>query len=347
MDRSFINRLKQDRYFDHLSTDSFQYTNSLYHRLMVQSDRWRFGDLYGLCYLPQYRFELEPYKKYFKSDTTKVTGRDLYLIGDSYLADKQMDGAFKGFDRVIFLDDRFPFGPLVLDRSRQSYLVLEFAERNLNEYDFDKTTETKCLPPELQTGQNLDLLHKPSGTVQALSFWQRFCNIFFNKDISRNLETLLFENTIFTPSKELKAELNYKLIGSLPKEVVISTDQRRLLMNATVDMTNQLSSFRKFDNMELTVLNKNLNNAAKYYRSIGFKKIFLSVIPNPVSIYEDKRMQYNHLLERLEKTTTLPVISVFDDFKKTKQNLFYRSDTHWNPDGFDKWINAVNHKKLY
>jgi len=346
MEHSFINRVKQDRYFDHLSADG-AYKRSLYHRLLIQSDRWRFGDLYGLCYLPQYRFKLEPYRKHIKKDTAKATGRDLYFIGDSYLADKQLNGAFEGFDRVTFLDDRFPYGPITLDSTRQSYLVLEFAERNLNGYDFSKTAETKWTQAELQKGINFDTFREHSVLGKPISVWERFCNVFFNKDISRNLETLLFDNRIFTPAKELKANLNYKLLGSLPKEVAISTDKQRLLMNATIDRSNRLSSFRNLSDQELTQLNSNLTRAAIYYRSIGFKAVFLSIVPNPVSIYDDKRMPYNHLLQRIEKTTTLPRISVFESFKKSQQNLYYRSDTHWNPAGLHLWIKIVNDQKIY
>ena len=346
MDRPFIGQLKQDRYFDYLTPDA-PVKHSLYYHLLVRSDRWRFGDLYGLCYLPEYKFKLEPFTKYFRSDTMKAAGRNLYIIGDSYLADKEIEGAFPGFDKVVFLDDRFPFGPITLDSTRQNYLILEFAERNLNGYDFTKTTETKWTQTELAAKNNFNMSYQPRATVEPLSLWTRFCNIVFNKDLSRNLETLLFDSPLFTRIKELKADLNYKLIGSLPKEVTVSTNKERLLMNATVDTASDLSSFRKFDDRELANLNNNLDEAATYYRSIGFKGVFLSVVPNPVSIYDDKRMHYNHLLQRLERTTALPVISVFDDFKQTKQNVYYRSDTHWNPVGFDMWIRKVNKKRLY
>lgn len=346
MDRSFINQLKQARYFDYLTPDG-PAKHSLYHRLLVRSDRWRFGDLYGLCYLPEYRFKLEPFRKYPRNDTMETTRRDLYIIGDSYLADKEMEGAFPGFDRVVFLDARFPYGPITLDSSRQNFLILEFAERNLNGYTFDKTTETKWTPAQLQGKTNLNTSYRPPAATGELSLWNRFCNIFFNKDLSRNLETLLFDNPVFTRVKELKADLNYKLIGSLPKEVAVSTDKKRLLMNITVDTASSLSSFRIFDDRELTQLDENLATAEAYYRSIGFKSVFLSVVPNPVSIYDDKRMPYNHLLQRVERTTDLPVISVFNDFKSSKQNVYYRSDTHWNPLGFDMWIEEVNKKHLY
>ncbi|MCR8560183.1 hypothetical protein KXD93_21200 [Mucilaginibacter sp. BJC16-A38] len=348
MNQSFINKVKQDRYFDHLTPEEAT-NHSFYHKVFVRSDHWRYGDLYGLCFLPAYKFKLEPFRKYPHNDKLAGTNRVLYIIGDSYLADKELDGAFKGFDRVVFLDDRFPFGPLALDSNKQNFLILEFAERNLNGYDFKKTSEAKWTSADLEGKLNFQTGYQPVSGAAGLpaNLWERINRILFNKDLSRNLELLLFDDRAFTPLKEMKAAFNYKITGSLPKEVAVSTDKSRLLMNATIDPGNKQSAFRQIGSEELDGLLGNLQQAQQYYRAIGFKTVSLAIIPNPVSIYDAKRMTYNHLLERVEKKTTLPVISIWDDFKKAPQNLYYRSDTHWNPSGMDSWITEVNKKQIY
>jgi hypothetical protein len=137
MNQSFLNKIKSDRYFDHLRTD---YKNkTLYQKLFVRSDHWRYGDLYGLSYLPQYRFKLSPYKEYHLKASKKCTNRILYIIGDSFLADKNLKNAFYGFDDVIFIDRRFPFKDITLEKARENYLILEFAERNLTNFEHDDT----------------------------------------------------------------------------------------------------------------------------------------------------------------------------------------------------------------
>jgi hypothetical protein len=78
------------------------------------------------------------------------------------------------------------------------------------------------------------------------------------------------------------------------------------------------------------------------YLALGFKQVFLSLIPNAVSVYDDKRASYNHLIERIETKVTFPVIPVYTLFKNDSRNLYSRSDAHWNPVGFGVWVRESN-----
>jgi len=347
MNQSFINGIKQDRYFDHLAPPALHH-HTFYDRVFVRSDRWRYGDLYGLCYLPQYKFKLEPFRTYPATGKGESSNKILYVIGDSYLADKTLGGAFSGFDDVIYLDDRFPFGPISLESSKTNFLIMEFAERNLVDYDLYKTTEQKWTSADLRAGRNFSGARPAASSDAGLptTISERLNKILFNRDLSRNLELLLFDDKALSPLKELKAALNYRLFGRLSTEVTVSTDKRRLLMNATVDTAFRQSAFRAIPNEEIDRLRTSLDRASNYYQAIGFKKVFLAVIPNPVSLYDSSRMPYNHLLERVERVNKFPIISVFNTFKNDPRNLYYRSDTHWNPDGFDVWIKKANETLL-
>ncbi|WP_419701093.1 hypothetical protein [Mucilaginibacter sp. NFX135] len=348
MNQSFINRIKQDRYFDHLNTDDTP--RSLYQRVFVRSDRWAYGDLYGLCYLPQYRFKLEPFKKYNSINRGNLQNRILYIIGDSFLADKTLTSAFDGFDNVVFLDRRFPFGPILVDSTKQNFLIMEFAERNLNGYNINKTDEIRWTENDIKTigsrsvlrGSGALLTPRSPNRAARPSLINRLGKIIFNKDLSRNLELLLFDDKLFTPIKELKASLNYNLFGRVAKEVAVSTDKKRLLLNITVDTSDIHSAFRYKSIQQIDSITANLKVAKNYYEAIGFKKVFLSIIPNPVSIYDENRMPYNHLLERVERQTNLPIISIYKTYKSDSHNLYFLSDAHWNPMGFDTWVAQVN-----
>ena len=113
-------------------------------------------------------------------------------------------------------------------------------------------------------------------------------------------------------------------------------------MNVTVDTSYRQSAFRQISDNEVKTISDNLYAAQSYYRSIGFKQVILSVVPNPVSIYDDKRMSYNHLLQRVEKSNKFPVNSLFSKYKADDKNLYYRSDGHWNPSGLDTWVKTTN-----
>ena len=339
MNQSFINRIKHDRYFDHLNDDHTP--RSLYQRIFVRSDRWAYGDLYGICYLPQYRFKLEPFKKYNSTNRVDHPNRVLYIIGDSFLADKTLTSAFDGFDNVIFLDRRFSFGPILVDSTKQNFLIMEFAERNLNGYDINKTDEIRWTENDIKIKHYTPVEQKVN-TPASPSVFNRLGKIIFNKDLSRNLELLLFDDRWFTPIKELKASLNYHLLGRVAKEVAVSTDKKRLLLNITVDTSDIHSAFRYKPARQMDSITANLKEAKNYYEAIGFKKVFLSIVPNPVSVYDENRMPYNHLLERIEGQTDLPIISIYKAFKADRHNLYFLSDAHWNPLGFDTWVAQVN-----
>jgi hypothetical protein len=113
-------------------------------------------------------------------------------------------------------------------------------------------------------------------------------------------------------------------------------------LNITVDTTYLQSAFKPKSDQEVNQIISDLNAAKAYYQSIGFKKVFLTVIPNAVSIYDDKRMPYNHLLERVESHVNLKQISMYKIYKTSDENLYYKNDAHWNPKGLDIWVQETN-----
>ncbi|WP_462267062.1 hypothetical protein [Mucilaginibacter sp.] len=329
MNQGLVNRIKQDRYFDHLTPGSAK-PNSLYRKVFIRTSRWEYGDLYGISFLPEYRIKLQPFKNYNNRSNKKPTGKILYIIGDSFTADKLFDNAFSGFDRVIFLDRRFPFGPVRPDTTKQNYLIMEFAELNIAGYRSKKSFE-------IVTNTAITAAYKPVSIVEHLG------NIIFNKDLNKNIELLLFDDKIFTCAKEVKASFNYYVLGRLPEEVAVSTDKKRLLLNNTVDTAAAQSVFRPLSEAEIDSVSANLKADEQRYLSLGFKKVYLSLIPNAASIYDEHRFIYNHLLPRIERRTSVPLIPVYHIFKLDKRNLYSRSDAHWNDTGYKIWITQVNH----
>lgn len=328
MNQSFINRIKQERYFDHITPDSLK-TPSLYRKAFMRSDRWEYGDLYGISFLPKYRIKLTPFKTYHNRIDNKPTNKVLYIIGDSFTADKNLYNAFDGFDKVIFLDRRFPFGPIKPDITKQNYLIMEFSELNIANYRSKESTE-------ILNDAAVSTPFKP------VSPFKRLGNIIFNKDLNKNIELLLFDDKAYTPLKEFKASFSYYILGRLPKEVAVSTDKERLLLNSTVDTTSNQSIFRHLSNAEVDSISANLKTDEQRYLSLGFKKVYLSLIPVAASIYDEHRFNYDHSVTRIESKANVPIISIYDIFKQDKRNLYSRSDAHWNDIGYGIWVTQVN-----
>lgn len=328
MNQSFINRVKQDRYFDHIPTEEAKH-KSLYHDIFIHTDRWEYGDLYGISFLHEYRIKLTQFKNYDNRDGKKPTNKVLYIIGDSFTADKIFNNAFVDFDQVVFLDRRFPFGPVRPDINKQNYLIMEFSELNITGYRSKKSFEI------------LSDTHLPSGP-KPVSIFERLGNIIFNKELNKNIELLLFDDKVFTLIKEVKATFNYHILDRLPKEVAVSTDKSRLLLNSTVDTISAQSVFRSLPNAEIDSISANLVADQQRYLSLGFKKVYLSLIPNAASIYDEHRFTYNYLLPRMESKTNISLIPVYHIFKLDKRNLYSRGDAHWNDLGYGLWIKQVN-----
>ncbi|MBD1394709.1 hypothetical protein [Mucilaginibacter glaciei] len=328
MNQGFVNRVKQDRYFDHLTPESKK-TQSLYRKIFIRSDRWKYGDLYGMSFIPEYRIKLTPFKTYDNRVDKNPTNKVLYIIGDSFTADKNFNNAFDGFDHVIFLDRRFPFGPIKPDTTKQNYLIMEFSELNIANYRSKNSFEIlnyAAIPPPF----------KP------VSLFERIGNILFNKDLNKNIELLLFDDKVYTPFKALKASVNYYILGRLPKEVAVSTDKQRLLLNSTIDTTSEKSVFRSLLPLEIDSISAGLKIDQQRYLSLGFKKVYLSLIPNAASVYDEHRLNYNQLAPQIENKASVPLIPLYNIFKRDKRNLYSRSDAHWNDIGFSIWVTQVN-----
>ena len=113
-------------------------------------------------------------------------------------------------------------------------------------------------------------------------------------------------------------------------------------MAITVDTAYAQSAFKPRQETEIKTLTHNLEKVGSYYKSIGFKDVYLSVIPNPASVYDYKHKPYNHLLQRVEGQIHLKSISLYNTFRAAPQNMYYLSDSHWNALGFERWVRQAN-----
>ena len=89
-----------------------------------------------------------------------------------------------------------------------------------------------------------------------------------------------------------------------------------------------------------------LNALNEYYKKLGFAEVYLSIIPNPVTILYPNYggYKYNNLIPRIESNPKLKMkcISVYDDFKNSKYQVYQNSDTHWCFNGLNLWLNKFS-----
>jgi hypothetical protein len=165
-----------------------------------------------------------------------------------------------------------------------------------------------------------------------------------NKNINQNLEFNLFDYIIFNPLKELKAQLNYKLFGRISKEVSIIPNQPYLFLSETVNAESSISSFNPIDDNQIGKVVTTLNSTYSHYRSIGFDAVCFSIIPNPVSIICPEYKTYNDIIRRVQNHPDLimPMINIIDRLDSAHCQVYQFSDSHWNYNGFNLWVNEFN-----
>lgn len=293
----------------------------------IIKDDYRYGDLYRFSNLPQFRVP----KQTCEPGKVKVTQPNtaLYLIGDSFTEEGRIEaGDFvSGSFHRYFIGDQ-PF--VKLDKTKKNILIIETVERHFRERFAAPYKNLTVGEPT--TGQAVKNLMKEART----DFWYD----------SQRHESILFSSDFFLSIKELKATLNERLFGRTDSNVVISKDKKHIFYELDARPDGITSSFDKLSDKEIALLVENVNLTYDFYRKNGFNEVYLTIAPNKSAVLGTDLGVYNHLIDRIQKHPALrmPVFDIYTPFSQSEKMLYDVGDTHWNCDGKQIWINAVNQK---
>jgi len=318
---------------------------------ILGSSKYRYGDMYGLCYLPYAKQASQRKEKTVIMPNICPTPRfiNLYSICDSYLWEYvKSDSVFCGVKKYQFV--RYGFNETMdvdLDSTRTNVLLLESVERNVrfvslenytSQVRFLNTSKPNTSGKQETSGGFAFLLNFLSDQINNLH------DNLFNEKINQNLEFNLFDYYLFNPVKELKAQLIYSLFGRLNKDVTMIKGYPNLFFNETVDPASQNSSFNCVTDDEINSITTGLDTLYKYYRSKGFDEVCFFIAPNPVSIIAPDYLIYNDIVRRIEHHPQLimPMIDIYDVFDTVKCPVYQVNDSHWNANGFNLWVNTFN-----
>ncbi len=311
---------------------------------VISSDKYRYGDLFSLSYLSQFRIKPAPPFKITLPECKAEPNINLYIICDSYIESYLADKKFYCGVDSLFKTLIYDLGPLEvsINHNKKNVLLLEIAERNLRPA-FNRTDHINNLIAVKSHNQTMEGSH-----LNWASLFSSVKNFMFNSLINTNLELNTWEYSIFTPIKEFKADLNYKLFNVVDDNVVVSPDKKYLFYQPTVDSTAITSSFNDVTDAEIGSIVEKLNFTYDSVKSFGFDQIYLAIIPNPVSVLsaDYNGMKYNRLLERIQDSPDLkmPFINIFAAYKNARIPVFQPSDSHWSIDGAYMWLNKFNEK---
>jgi hypothetical protein len=295
----------------------------------VIADDYKYGDLYRMSALSQFKEEAVPCPVSHQASDTSST--QLYIIGDSFTEPQRLskdDFPVSYYQRAAWEHPQ----RVQLNPAKRNVLLLETVERHFREHFKQPVNElviqsdtTRMAPPKVT-------LYRQLG--------QEFHRI----DVEERLESTLFSSDWAFWFKELKAHLTLNWFNRTTGNVSLSKDKQHVFTNLDTDTSKELnSSFAHLSDQEINTLIDSVNATAARYKRLGFDAVYLSIIPNKASILDPNRGAYNHLIERVQGHPKLqiPVIDVYSSYKSAPQSPYALGDTHWNCTGRALWLDSV------
>ncbi|GAB3558455.1 hypothetical protein [Spirosoma fluminis] len=301
------------------------------YQINVIVDDYRYGDLYRISALPQFKLPQPVCPTSNRASDTAST--HLYIIGDSFSEEQRIsrsDFRVSHFQRV-----KWDFTQRAqLDTTKRNVLILETVERHFRGIFARPVRELTVVP---------DTAQHP---LPRQSWYRRLYNDLHRTDMEERLQSALFSQDWAFWFKELKAQLTLNWFNRWSTGVSLSRDQQHIFINSDTDTSSALSSYSRLPDNEVNTLIDSVNSVAARYRQLGFDEVYLSIIPNKASIVEPNRAPYNHLIERVQQHPNLqiPTIDTYGAFKQASPSPYLKSDTHWTCEGRAIWLSLVRQK---
>lgn len=323
-------------------------------------DDYRYGDLYRLSYLKKFKGNLEkPVERKFKNHKEVNSNTNLYILGDSFTIEERInknDFNVNQYKQVHWINNE----NIRLDKTKKNILLIETIERYFGErfsesvhnIELERNEVKPINPSPIRKMKYIGKIVNFLTTNFASEFQiiknkiSYFRNSQFptSSNIEKRLEIILFSYDFILPIRELKASLNYEFFGRVEKQVLISKNLKHQFFYQEADSTNKYSSFYPVSQLDIDTYIGYLNETKKYYQQLGFSEVYLSIIPNRVSLLAPESGTYNHLIERIQNSPNLKMknLDIFHIYQKNPEMYFSKSDTHWTPEGRNEWLKMVN-----
>lgn len=294
----------------------------LYEHHIIKDD-YRYGDLYRMANLPQFRVLKE------KCIYSPVKKEKLQLIiaGDSFTEEGRIDQemlAADQFDRIRVDEKTF----VKLENQLPQVLVIETVERHARERFSSKWRGI--------------ILEEPM-TASADKVWYKKLlelRMPYNAELH---ESELFGFDFSMTIREWKALLNYKLFNRVDPGVALNKSEEHLLYGIPTKPGIN-SAFDPITDEEIDSLVFFINEAVDYYQKAGIEHVVLNIIPNKTSILGADLGNYNQLVQRIYQHPDLKAetFNIYPAFKEMHAGAYEIGDTHWSCTGQQLWIDRLN-----
>lgn len=313
------------------------YSPIIYKFSRLFPDDYRYGDLYHLSYLPQFKETLPVCKP--DKIISKVQNVNLFVIGDSFTEEQRVNK--NDMIAVTYTNIHWSKqADIQLDTTKKNILILETVERTFKDHFLVEVNNFKLIKNTKKEEITKSWKKVLKEKIQEIGSF-----IFPEKDsIEQRFEASLFSYDFFLKFRELKASINYQIFSRVEKKVILSKDKNHLFFSEEALSSDSHSAFYPFSNVEKDYLTVKLNSTRDKYLKAGFNEVYLSIIPNKVSVVSPDLGNYNNLIQRVQNSPQLeiPIIDTYTEFKKNPTKYYLKSDSHWTCEGRNIWLNKVN-----
>ena len=313
------------------------YSPIIYKFSRLFPDDYRYGDLYHLSYLPQFKETLPVCKP--DKIISKVQNVNLFVIGDSFTEEQRVNK--NDMIAVTYTNIHWSKqADIQLDTTKKNILILETVERTFKDHFLVEVNNFKLIKNTKKEEITKSWKKVLKEKIQEIGSF-----IFPEKDsIEQRFEASLFSYDFFLKFRELKASINHQIFSRVEKKVILSKDKNHLFFSEEALSSDSHSAFYPFSNVEKDYLTVKLNSTRDKYLKAGFNEVYLSIIPNKVSVVSPDLGNYNNLIQRVQNSPQLeiPIIDTYTEFKKNPTKYYLKSDSHWTCEGRNIWLNKVN-----
>ncbi|OSZ79423.1 hypothetical protein CAP35_14565 [Chitinophagaceae bacterium IBVUCB1] len=295
------------------------------------------GDLVGMSYLYyEKRFHKPKERVYEPKQCDSNNNINLVLWGDSYtqyMGDTCFCAATYQYGRRFFSNLTYR-----IDSTKRNILVIECTERLVRGYFSD----TRMLNEVVKSDEQKSTYIAPIPHTTYVSFAMPNMASIFNEHINQNLEYNLFNYNFINPVRKMKAWMNYKIFNRASGDAVLAAAGDRLYLKSTLSSTSPEGYTTPLTNKEVNQLVQTLNTIHRHYKAAGFDEVYLSLIPNAVTIYQPQG--YNGLIPCIQSHPDLQMkcIDIYTVFLQNPDGMYWRGDTHWSNEGASRWLQIVN-----
>jgi len=317
-----------------LSVSSYEKVFPYLYRWGIIEDEYKYGDLFNLSKLPQFKDEMVKCTTPFPLESKSDRPLHLYVLGDSFLEPQRIDSSDFIADRYLYMKwDNFMH--VRLDTSATNIVLIESVERHIRQH-FETPVDHYFVP---DTASFVRKWQDPR--------WMSRLDYFFRASRAEDqLSLILTSNRLGIAFKQLKSYLNLKLFNRTETGVTVSKDHQHIVYYLDTDTLNypHTSGFSPITDNRIDSVVTAINETAERLKAMGFDHMVLSLIPNKSSIVIPDYATYNHLIERIQAHPDLgvPFVNIMNEYRAMGVKAYLHSDSHWTCEARTVWVKKTN-----